>query len=120
VNSPPGRSAHNQYAETANERLFKIAQVSRLDLIWNALHTFVCVPIVALLAYGAERMHWPSSSHPSPRLRLIFEMGSGEGVTAPRTAVFPPCAASAIRPPTMDARSCFSVEGGYVTKIDVS
>src|SRR5205814_338672 len=29
----------------------------------------------------------------SPKLKPIFEMGSGDGVTAARTAVLPPCAA---------------------------
>ncbi len=42
--------------------------------------------------------------------KLILEMGSGDGVTAARAAVFPPCAAKAMRPPSNVARSCFSGE----------
>src|SRR6185312_5981475 len=46
----------------------------------------------------------------SLKLSVMFEKGSGEGVTAVRTAVFPPCAANAINPPTTVAASCFSGE----------
>jgi Domain of unknown function (DUF4126) len=39
-----------------------------LDLIWNALHTFVRIPVAALLAYGA-------ASHLSPQLQLLATVG---------------------------------------------
>ncbi len=43
----------------------------------------------------------------SPRLKAVFENGSGEAVTAARAAVLPPCAAKAIAPPAAAvARSC--------------
>jgi hypothetical protein len=32
LNSPPPKSAHNQYVETGDERLFKIAQISIITL----------------------------------------------------------------------------------------
>ena len=37
--------------------------------------------------------------------QAIFENGSGECVTAARAAVFPPCAARAIKPPSTVATS---------------
>ena len=39
-------------------------KIPGLDLIWNALHTFVRIPIAALLAYGA-------ASHLSPSMQLL-------------------------------------------------
>ena len=39
-------------------------KVPGFDLIWNAAHTFVRVPVAALLAYGA-------SSHLSPEMQLL-------------------------------------------------
>ena len=42
----------------------------------------------------------------SPALRLILEMGSGEGVTAALAAVLPPWAAKAIAPPTIAQSIC--------------
>ena len=89
MNSPPGRSAHNQYAETANERLFKIAQVSRLDLIWNALHTFVRVPIAALLAYGATSQLSPEKQLLASMVGGLIALAAHGGKTAVRGAVTP-------------------------------
>jgi hypothetical protein len=47
-----------------------------------------------------------TASPSSPMLRLMFEKGSGEGVTAARAAVLPPCAIKAIVPPASVATSC--------------
>src|SRR6266567_275760 len=44
----------------------------------------------------------------SPKLNPIFEMGSGDGVTAARTAVLPPCAANAMRPPSTGGEELFA------------
>jgi len=59
------------------------------DLIWNALHTFVRVPIAALLAYAA-------TSHLSPEKQLLATLVGGAialaahgGKTAARAAVTP-------------------------------
>ena len=35
-------------------------KIPAFDLIWSALHTFIRVPIAALLAYGATRQLTPS------------------------------------------------------------
>jgi hypothetical protein len=64
-------------------------KISAFDLIWNALHTFVRVPIAALLAYAA-------TSQLSPGKQLLATMGGGlialaahGGKTAVRAAVTP-------------------------------
>jgi len=64
-------------------------KVPAFDLVWNALHTFVRVPVAALLAYGA-------TSHLSPEKQLLATLGGAAiafaahgGKTAARAAVTP-------------------------------
>ena len=64
-------------------------KIPAFDLIWNALHTFVRVPIAALLAYGA-------SAHLSPETQMVATIAGGVialaahgGKTAARAAVTP-------------------------------
>jgi hypothetical protein len=64
-------------------------KIPAFDLIWNALHTFVRVPIAALLAYGA-------SAHLSPEAQVLATVVGGAialaahgGKTAARAAVTP-------------------------------
>jgi hypothetical protein len=64
-------------------------KVPAFDLLWNALHTFVRVPVAAFLAYGA-------TSHLSPEKQLIATLLGGAialaahgGKTAVRAAVTP-------------------------------
>jgi len=64
-------------------------KVPAFDLIWNALHTFVRVPVAALLAYGA-------TSQLSPEKQLLATVAGGAialaahgGKTAIRAAVTP-------------------------------
>jgi hypothetical protein len=64
-------------------------KVPAFDLLWNALHTFVRVPVAALLAYGA-------TSHLSPEKQLLATLVGGAialaahgGKTAVRAAVTP-------------------------------
>src|SRR5438105_14247848 len=64
-------------------------KVPAFDLIWNALHTFVRVPVAALLAYGA-------TSHLSPGMQLLATVLGGGialaahgGKMAARTVVTP-------------------------------
>jgi hypothetical protein len=59
------------------------------DLLWNALHTFVRVPVAALIAYGA-------TSQLSPEKQLLATLAGGAialaahgGKTAARAAVTP-------------------------------
>jgi hypothetical protein len=68
---------------------FVADKIPGLDLIWNALHTFVRIPLAALLAYGA-------TTHLSAPMQLLaVAIGSGIAMaahtskTAVRTAVTP-------------------------------
>lgn len=68
---------------------FVADKIPGLDLVWNALHTFVRIPVAALLAYGA-------TTHLSPGMQLLaVAIGSGVALaahgskTAVRTAVTP-------------------------------
>lgn len=64
-------------------------KIPAFDLIWNALHTFVRVPVAGLLAYGA-------TTQLSPEKQLIATLAGGAialaahgGKTAARAAVTP-------------------------------
>jgi hypothetical protein len=64
-------------------------KIPAFDLIWNALHTFVRVPVAALMAYGA-------TSQLSPEKQLLATLAGGAialaahgGKTAARAAVTP-------------------------------
>ena len=68
---------------------FVADKIPVLDVIWNALHTFVRIPVAALLAYGA-------TTHLSPAMQLLaVTVGSGIALaaqgskTAVRAAVTP-------------------------------
>src|SRR5208282_389803 len=55
-----------------------------------------------------------TASVSSPALRVMFEKGSGDGVTAARAAVLPPWAARAMAPPARVASNCFPRESWEV------
>jgi hypothetical protein len=64
-------------------------KIPAFDLFWNALHTFVRVPVAALIAWGA-------TSHLSPEKQLLATLAGGaialaahSGKTAARAAVTP-------------------------------
>jgi len=64
-------------------------KIPAFDLIWNALHTFVRVPVAALIAYGA-------TSQLSPEKQLLAALAGGaialaahSGKTAARVPVTP-------------------------------
>jgi hypothetical protein len=64
-------------------------KIPALDLFWNALHTFIRVPIAGLMAYGA-------TSQLSPEKQLLATLAGGaiafaahSGKTAARVAVTP-------------------------------
>jgi len=68
---------------------FVADKIPVFDLVWNALHTFIRIPIAGLLAYGA-------TTHLSPPLQLLaITVGSGIAMaahgskTAVRAAVTP-------------------------------
>ena len=64
-------------------------KVPAFDLFWNALHTFVRIPLAALMAFGA-------TSQLSPEMQLLATLAGGAialaahgGKTAARAAVTP-------------------------------
>lgn len=68
---------------------FVADKIPALDLIWNGLHTFIRVPIAALLAYQA-------TTHLSPQMQLLATVGgaaiafvSHGSKTAVRAAITP-------------------------------
>jgi|SRR5438270_6200067 len=72
---PPGlHVVASWYVIGASLILFAIEffadKIPAFDLIWNAFHTFVRIPVAALLAYGA-------TSHLSPGMQLIAAIVGG-------------------------------------------
>ena len=68
---------------------FVADKIPGIDMVWNAIHTFVRIPVAALLAYGA-------TTHLSPPMQLLaVAVGSGIALaahgskTAVRAAVTP-------------------------------
>jgi len=64
-------------------------KIPTFDLLWNALHTFIRIPVAALIAYGA-------TSQLSPEKQLLAALAGGAialaahgGKTAARVAVTP-------------------------------
>ena len=68
---------------------FVADKIPAFDLVWNALHTFVRVPVAALMA-------WAATSNLSPQMQLLATLAGGAialaahgGKTAARAAVTP-------------------------------
>lgn len=59
------------------------------DLLWNALHTFIRVPIAALLSYGATQHMSPGTQLAAALLGGVIALASHGGKTAVRAAVTP-------------------------------
>lgn len=68
---------------------FVADKIPAFDLIWNALHTFIRVPIAALLAYGATTQMSPASQAIAVVLGGSVAMAAHGGKTAMRAAVTP-------------------------------
>jgi Domain of unknown function (DUF4126) len=64
-------------------------KVPAFDLIWNALHTFVRVPIAALLAYTATSQLSPGKQLLATLLGGLIALAAHGGKTAVRAAVTP-------------------------------
>jgi hypothetical protein len=64
-------------------------KVPAFDLIWNALHTFVRVPVAALLAYGATAQLSPPMQLMSTAAGAAIAFAAHGGKTAVRAAVTP-------------------------------
>jgi hypothetical protein len=57
------------------------------DLVWNALHTFIRVPIAALVAYGAAAHLSPPMQAACAALGALVALAAHSGKTAARAAV---------------------------------
>ncbi len=91
---PPGLEVLGDWAVIAvSGTLFAVEfvadKIPGLDMIWNALHTFIRVPIAGLIAYRA-------SSHLSPEMQLLATLGGAaialvahSSTTAVRAVVTP-------------------------------
>ena len=68
---------------------FVADKIPAFDLIWNALHTFVRVPVAALLAYGATTQLSPGKQLLSAVLASGIAFAAHSSKTAVRAAVTP-------------------------------
>jgi hypothetical protein len=64
-------------------------KIPAFDLIWSALHTFVRVPVAALLAYGATAQLSPRDQLLAAFLGAAIALAAHGGKTALRAAVTP-------------------------------
>jgi uncharacterized protein DUF4126 len=64
-------------------------KIPAFDLVWSALHTFVRVPVAALLAYGATRQLSPAQQLLAAFLGAAIALAAHGGKTALRAAVTP-------------------------------
>ncbi len=64
-------------------------KIPAFDLIWNALHTFIRVPVAALMAYGATAQLSPQAQLLSAVAASAIAFASHGGKMAVRAAVTP-------------------------------
>jgi hypothetical protein len=64
-------------------------KIPAFDLVWNALHTFIRVPVAALLAYGATSQLSPEKQLLATLLGGAIALAAHGGKTAVRAAVTP-------------------------------
>jgi hypothetical protein len=64
-------------------------KIPAFDLIWNALHTFVRVPVAGLLAFQATRQLSPELQLLATLLGAALALAAHAGKTAARAAVTP-------------------------------
>ena len=64
-------------------------KIPAFDLIWNALHTFIRVPIAALLAYRATAQLSPTEQLLAALVGGLIALAAHGGKTAVRAAVTP-------------------------------
>ncbi|PYX39047.1 MAG: DUF4126 domain-containing protein [Acidobacteria bacterium] len=83
----------NWYVIAISAALFLIEffadKVPAFDLIWNALHTFIRVPIAGLLAYRATAQLSPTQQILAAVLGSAIALAAHGGKTAARAAVTP-------------------------------
>ena len=91
---PPGlHLLENWYVIAASCALFGVEffadKIPAFDLIWNALHTFIRVPIAALLAYQASAALSPGEQLVATIAGGLIALAAHGGKTAARAAVTP-------------------------------
>jgi hypothetical protein len=78
---------------TASTTLFAIEffadKIPAFDLLWSALHTFVRVPVAALLTYRATAQLTPAEQLIATLLGAAIALAAHSGKTAVRAAVTP-------------------------------
>jgi len=83
----------NWYIITASVALFCVEffgdKIPAFDLLWNALHTFIRVPIAALLAYRATAALSPTEQLATTLAGGLIALAAHGGKTAARAAVTP-------------------------------
>jgi Domain of unknown function (DUF4126) len=68
---------------------FVADKIPVFDLFWNAAHTFVRVPVAALISYGATQQLSPAEQIIATTLGGLIALASHSGKTAVRAAVTP-------------------------------
>src|SRR5579864_8020134 len=91
---PPGLQLLQSWAViAASLALFLVEffadKVPAFDLVWNALHTFVRVPVAGLLAFEATRQLSPEKQLLGTLLGAAIALAAHGGKTAARAAVTP-------------------------------
>jgi hypothetical protein len=91
---PPGlHLLESWYVIGASGALFLVEffadKVPAFDLIWNALHTFIRVPVAALLAYQASASLSPGEQMVATIAGGLIALAAHGGKTAVRAAVTP-------------------------------
>jgi len=64
-------------------------KVPAFDLVWNALHTFIRIPVAALLAYGATSQLSPEKQMLATLAGGLIALAAHGGKTAVRAAITP-------------------------------
>ncbi|HZQ25408.1 MAG TPA: DUF4126 domain-containing protein [Terriglobales bacterium] len=90
---PPLQLLQNWYVIAAAAVLFLVEffadKVPAFDLVWNALHTFIRVPVAALLAYRATGQLSPTEQMLAAFAGGLIALAAHGGKTAVRAAVTP-------------------------------
>src|SRR5438067_4323435 len=64
-------------------------KIPAFDLVWNALHTFIRIPIAAVLAYKATAQLSPTEQLVAAALGGVIALAAHGGKTAVRAAITP-------------------------------
>lgn len=91
---PPGlQLVTNWWVIGASVGLFLLEffadKIPAFDLVWNALHTFIRIPVAALLAYGATSQLSPEKQMVATLAGGLIALAAHGGKTAVRAAVTP-------------------------------